>query len=138
MFQIWDGRKLNPKDDEAVFREVEVLRNLDVHPNIVNLVDFFHSPKSFHMLLELARGGDLFDRLIKRRTYSEMDARKLVRNLLDAVSCMHACGFCHRDLKPKNLLLSDKEDNVNGLKIADFGFVTKWSFSPSDKNICLD
>ena len=118
-------RGLKPKDDQAVFREVEVLRNFDSHPNIVNLIDFFQSPKAFHVVLELARGGDVFDRLGKRRKYSEMDARNLVRNLLDAVSFLHNTGYCHRDLKPENLLLLDQEDDVNGLKVADFGFATR-------------
>ena len=88
------------------------------------------------MVLELARGGDVFDRIAKRKSYSEMDARKLVRNLLDAVSHMHNCCFCHRDLKPENLLLLDKEDDVNGLKIADFGFATKCLHNEKLKTRC--
>merc|ERR1719223_1077470 len=54
-----------------------------------------------------------------------MDARNWVRNLLDAVSFLHNTGYCHRDLKPENLLLLDQEDDVNGLKVADFGFATR-------------
>ena len=50
-------------------------------------------------------GGELFERIVKKTFYNEMDARGLVRILLDALAYLHHRGIVHRDLKPENLLL---------------------------------
>ena len=55
--------------------------------------------------MELMTGGDVFDRIVSMKHYSEADARDLVRILLESVSYMHESGVAHRDLKPQNLLL---------------------------------
>jgi len=119
--KVIDRKKLKEKDDKAVVDEVSILRSLDTHPNVVNLIDFFESPKTFHVVLELARGGDVFARLSQRNFYNELSARSLAQNLLLAVEYIHSRGFVHRDLKPENLLL-EGDDDSHGLKVADFGF----------------
>lgn len=120
--KVIDRRKLKPKEDQAVYQEVSVMKNLRMHPNIINLIDFFESDKIFHVVSELAEGGDVFDRLSKRKFYSEIDARALTKSVLVAIDCIHSCGYVHRDLKPDNLLLKDKSDDCNGIMVADFGF----------------
>merc|ERR1719321_2503094 len=52
--------------------------------------------------------------------YPEMEAKTLVRNLLEAVAFIHSKGIMHRDLKPENILLASKISNTD-LKISDFG-----------------
>lgn len=93
---------------------------LDV-PGVVRLVDFFVRPDQFHVVQVYARGGDVFDRLARRTTYTEQDARDLARQLLTTMDAMHARGYAHRDLKPENLLLRDSIHDGNIL-VADFGF----------------
>lgn len=44
-------------------------------------------------------GGELFDHIVDRGSYSEKDASILVKQLLDAVAWMHKHGIAHRDLK---------------------------------------
>ena len=53
--------------------------------------------------IELMEGGELFERIVKKTFYNEMDARGLVRILLDALAYLHHRGIVHRDLKPENL-----------------------------------
>lgn len=100
------------------------MRELRGCEGIVNLVDFFAYPQTFYVVLDLAKGGDVFDRLSKRTVYNECVARNLAINLLNTIEFMHSKGIAHRDLKPENLLLVDKDDDAV-LKVGDFGFAKK-------------
>lgn len=59
--------------------------NHAVDVGIIDVIDFFKSPKSFHIVMELAEGGDVFDRLAKRKVYTEKDARDLARRMLTSI-----------------------------------------------------
>lgn len=111
---------LKASDDEAVMNEVAVVQSLD-HPHIVRFVNFYEEPDYFFLVMELMAGGDVFDRIVKKTHYTELDARDLIKTLLKAVEYMHSRGVAHRDLKPQNLLLTSKEDDAD-IKLCDFGF----------------
>ncbi len=49
-------------------------------------------------------GGELFDRIIAKGSYTESDASSLIGQVLDAIDYLHSQGIVHRDLKPENLL----------------------------------
>mmetsp|Transcript_45541 Transcript_45541/g.68718 ORF Transcript_45541/g.68718 Transcript_45541/m.68718 type:complete len:179 (-) Transcript_45541:237-773(-) len=123
--KVIDRRKLKPKDDRAVYDEVAIMKDLSSDDSIVQLLNFYESEKTFHVVLELAMGGDVFERLSKRRYYKEIDARELSFHLLNAISYIHSKGYVHRDLKPENLLLREESDDSDGLMVADFGFAVK-------------
>ena len=55
--------------------------------------------------MELVRGGDLFDSIVVKSKYSEVDARVVLVQLLSAVQYLHTNDIIHRDLKPENILL---------------------------------
>jgi hypothetical protein len=105
----------------AIQAEAEILRSLD-HPYIVQLFDVFISPgKAIYLVMELLKGGDLFDRIVDRERYSEMQARRLMRRILAAVYYLHEeRGIVHRDIKPENILMCNKRSDVD-VKITDFG-----------------
>lgn len=44
-------------------------------------------------------GGELFDRIVEKGSYTEKDASDLIRQVLEAVEYMHEQGVVHRDLK---------------------------------------
>jgi len=69
--------------------------------------------------MELITGGELFDQIVQRGTYSERDAANVVRQILEAVEYLHNNGIAHRDLKPENLLCSGPNNEV--IKVTDFG-----------------
>jgi serine/threonine protein kinase len=119
--KILDRRKLKPKDDDAVFREVSILQLLKELPNVVRLIDFFVEPEAFYMVQIFAAGGDVFDRLAARSTYTEKDARDLAKILLETIEAIHEKNIVHRDLKPENLLLRSSTQDTSIL-LADFGF----------------
>jgi calcium/calmodulin-dependent protein kinase I len=75
---------------------------------VVKLLDFFVTSKAFHVVQQYARGGDLFDRLARRKAYTESDARAVAKELLETVAAIHAKRYVHRDLKTENLLLKDE------------------------------
>ncbi|CAN1335905.1 CBL-interacting serine/threonine-protein kinase 7 [Linum perenne] len=67
--------------------------------------------------MDLAIGGDIFSKVIKRGRMKESGARRYFQQLVSALRFCHDNGVAHRDLKPHNLLL----DRDGKLKISDFG-----------------
>jgi calcium-dependent protein kinase len=74
--------------------------------------------------MEECNGGELFQRLADNakhnKNYTEKDAARIMKQILQAVNYLHSHGVCHRDLKPENILFSSVEPNSE-LKIIDFG-----------------
>ena len=75
------------------------------HPHIIPLNDFFEEKDCYFIVMELMSGGDLFDRIGKKKHYSEADARNLCVKMIKAMSYCHHQNIAHCDMKPKNLLL---------------------------------
>jgi serine/threonine protein kinase len=118
--KICERGSMSPEDEEALFREVDVMKKLN-HPHIVKLFDFFVESDKYYLVLEFLEGGELFDRIVQKKVYNEKEARDCVKAVLSGLKYMHDQNIAHRDLKPENLLLASKDNDV-GVKIADFGF----------------
>ncbi|GLD95871.1 hypothetical protein PINS_up004549 [Pythium insidiosum] len=91
------------------------------HPNVVPLLDYFEEDRCYYIVTPLCTGGELFDALVKRKSYTEEDARTLMRKLASAIMYIHSRGIVHRDLKPENILLKTSAPGAE-VMIADFGF----------------
>eukprot|EP00118_Oscarella_pearsei_P013359 m.106142 g.106142 ORF g.106142 m.106142 type:complete len:311 (+) comp37252_c0_seq4:709-1641(+) len=102
-------------------REVQVFRLCQGHPNIVKLVDVFHDELHFYVVMELCRGGELLQRIRRKKNFTEKEASVIMKKLLDAARFLHEKRVVHRDLKPENLLFADDREDSE-VKIADFGF----------------
>mmetsp|Transcript_17191 Transcript_17191/g.28765 ORF Transcript_17191/g.28765 Transcript_17191/m.28765 type:complete len:656 (-) Transcript_17191:190-2157(-) len=108
----------NP-DLDRVLMEAHMIRALK-HENIIHLEDVFAETNTLFLVMELVRGGDLFDRIIERGRYGEDDARIVMSQVLSAMQFMHDKNVAHRDMKPENILLQSRDSDVN-VKITDFG-----------------
>lgn len=76
--------------------------------------------------MELCKGGELFDFLIQSGSFTEELAATYCRQMLSALSYLHAHNIAHRDLKPENFLIVDDFDNTH-IKLIDFGFAKNMS-----------
>ncbi|KAK1799907.1 hypothetical protein P4O66_006430 [Electrophorus voltai] len=90
------------------------------HANIVSLEDIYESKSHLYLVMQLVSGGELFDRIVEKGFYTEKDASKLIRQILDAVKYLHDMGIVHRDLKPENLLYYSMDEDSK-IMISDFG-----------------
>eukprot|EP01127_Copromyxa_protea_P013048 TRINITY_DN3463_c0_g1_i1.p1 TRINITY_DN3463_c0_g1~~TRINITY_DN3463_c0_g1_i1.p1 ORF type:complete len:493 (+),score=112.14 TRINITY_DN3463_c0_g1_i1:637-2115(+) len=102
--------------------ELSVMARLE-HPNIVFFKEIFDATDAYYVVLEKVTGGELFDRIIELRRYTEQDASSVMRQALKGLRHMHERDLVHRDIKPENLLLESKAPDAV-LKIADFGFAS--------------
>lgn len=109
----------------TAMREIAILRELD-HPNIVQLYDVSYVPseKKLNLVFEYVEHDmKKFMRSLKE-PLSQMQIKKLMKQLLEGIVHCHNRRIIHRDLKPQNLLI----DPVSGdLKIADFGLARAFS-----------
>uniref|UniRef100_A0A069DSN3 Calcium/calmodulin-dependent protein kinase type 1 n=1 Tax=Panstrongylus megistus TaxID=65343 RepID=A0A069DSN3_9HEMI len=113
-----DKKALKGKED-SLENEIKVLRRL-THPNIVQLLETFEDKQKVYLIMELVTGGELFDRIVEKGSYTEKDASDLIRQVLEAVNYMHEQGVVHRDLKPENLLYYSPDEDSK-IMISDFG-----------------
>lgn len=116
--KIIDKKALKGKED-SLENEIKVLRRLR-HPNIVQLLDTYEDIERVYLVIELVTGGELFDRIVEKGSYTEKDAADLIRQVLEAVDYMHDQGVVHRDLKPENLLYFSQDEDSK-IMISDFG-----------------
>lgn len=116
--KVIDKKALKGKED-SLENEIRVLRRLD-HPNVVKLLEAYESKSSVYLVMELVTGGELFDRIVEKGSYTEKDAADLIKQVLSAVAYMHSEGVVHRDLKPENLLYHSADEDSK-IMISDFG-----------------
>ncbi len=91
--------------DDAFEREVAVLEHV-VHEHVVPVLDHgVHEAGMRWLLMPLYEGTTLRDRLRGGRSLSPRRAAKLFREYLAGLGALHAAGWLHRDVAPKNLFI---------------------------------
>lgn len=84
------------------------------------MIEAYESGSAYFLIFELMVGGELFDMIVEKECYSEQEAAKAFRPIVDAIRYCHSKGIVHRDLKPENLLyLEENPDST--IKVSDFG-----------------
>mmetsp|Transcript_17481 Transcript_17481/g.37780 ORF Transcript_17481/g.37780 Transcript_17481/m.37780 type:complete len:799 (-) Transcript_17481:259-2655(-) len=119
--------KMIPKeftDEESFQKEIDALMRVRLsgsHPNICRLKENFDQRGNFYLVMDLISGGEMFDHLADNGPYSEADAARLVMETASALAFLHGVGLVHADLKPENLMLSERNRSSSVIKLVDFG-----------------
>uniref|UniRef100_A0A8D2AGU4 non-specific serine/threonine protein kinase n=1 Tax=Sus scrofa TaxID=9823 RepID=A0A8D2AGU4_PIG len=114
--KIIDKSKRDPSE------EIEILLRYGQHPNIITLKDVYDDGKCVYLVMELMRGGELLDRILRQRCFSEREASDVLCTIAKTMDYLHSQGVVHRDLKPSNILYMDESGNPESIRICDFGF----------------
>ncbi|XP_065913651.1 serine/threonine-protein kinase H1-like isoform X2 [Dysidea avara] len=108
--------------------ELRILKQID-HPYIVHLYETIISDQHIYMIMELAEGGDVHNKVNTNGPLDEEEARRIVKMVVEGVHYLHQCGITHRDLKLENLLYKHNSEGSDIL-ISDFGL----AYQISDHN----
>uniref|UniRef100_A0AAR2IJV8 Ribosomal protein S6 kinase n=1 Tax=Pygocentrus nattereri TaxID=42514 RepID=A0AAR2IJV8_PYGNA len=114
--KIIDKGKKDPSE------EIEILLRYGQHPNIITLKDVYDDGKYVYLVMELMRGGELLDRILQQKGFSEREASAVLCTITKTVEYLHSQGVVHRDLKPSNILYVDETGDPESIRICDFGF----------------
>jgi eukaryotic-like serine/threonine-protein kinase len=102
-------------------REAEAAARLD-HPNIISVTDFGSTADGqLFLVMELLNGPSLAKTLAKDGAMPAPRALHIIRQVLSALQRAHSAGVVHRDLKPDNIVLVEREGERDVVKLLDFG-----------------
>uniref|UniRef100_A0A6B2L5H9 Protein kinase domain-containing protein n=1 Tax=Arcella intermedia TaxID=1963864 RepID=A0A6B2L5H9_9EUKA len=105
---------------EDVKREVDIWKLASTNSaRVVKLFDIYEDSENIYLVMELMKGGELFDKIVNMQDYSERYASTIIKQVLSVIKDLHKVDIVHQDMKPENLLLEDKESSI--IKLCDFG-----------------
>jgi serine/threonine-protein kinase len=92
------------------------------HPNVVAASDFGQlEDGSFYLVLEFVEGHSLAKLVERNGALAPLRALRIARQIVAALQAAHGVGIVHRDLKPDNVMLIDKDEDPDFVKVLDFG-----------------
>ncbi|HEY2611342.1 MAG TPA: serine/threonine-protein kinase [Reyranella sp.] len=102
---------------ERFLEEARILATLEGVPSIVRVYDYLEANGTAYMVMGLARGETLDQRLKRDKQLAPAVIERMLERLLGGLEEVHKAGFLHRDVKPANIIL-DAKDNPT---LIDFG-----------------
>ncbi len=106
----------NPEYVERFYKEGRAAARLN-HPNIVQAIDVGEAGGYHYFVMEYVKGKTVYDDVKDGNVYDEKEALKVIIQIAEALQHAHARGLIHRDVKPKNVMIT--EDGI--AKLADMG-----------------
>ncbi len=111
----------NEKSRQRFYREARAAAMLH-HPNAVVIHDFGEDDDgTAYIVMELLVGQSLRQLLVEQGSINSARAYGIMRQACAALDAGHRNGIVHRDIKPDNIILLDSHDDVDHIKILDFG-----------------
>jgi len=101
---------------QRFYKEGEAAGKLN-HPNIVQAIDVGEAGGYHYFVMEFVEGKTVAEDIAAGQVYSEADALDIIIQVAHALEHAHALGLIHRDVKPKNIMIS----NDGAVKLADMG-----------------
>ena len=106
----------NPQFIERFYAEGRAAAQLN-HPNIVQAYDVGKAGEYHYFVMEYVEGSTVYDEIVKSKRYNEADAIEIAIQVAEALQHAHERGLIHRDVKPKNIMLT----RSGVAKLADMG-----------------
>lgn len=106
----------NPEYVERFYKEGRAAAKLN-HNNIVQAIDVGEANGTHYFVMEYVKGKTVYDDLSQGGAYSETEALDIAIQMADALEHAHEKGLMHRDVKPKNIMITDSAV----AKLADMG-----------------
>jgi len=110
----------DPIQRDRFIREARAVNRIN-HANIVDISDFGESDDGLVYLVMEYVAGDPLHRVLEDAPLPVERAIHIARQIASALSRAHQMGVVHRDLKPDNILIVRRKDDVDGVKVLDFG-----------------
>ncbi|CUS21112.1 LAQU0S02e06128g1_1 [Lachancea quebecensis] len=121
--------------EKEAIQEVVIQSKCSDHLNILKVIDCNVTKNFLWIAMEMAGGGDLFDKIEPDVGVDTEVAQFYFKQLINALTYLHEkCGIAHRDIKPENILL----DSDGNLKLADFGLASQFMRKDGTKRLSSD
>jgi serine/threonine-protein kinase len=101
--------------------------------NVIDISDFGQTADGLvYIAMEFLDGQDLGRLLKTERSMPWLRARPILMQITKALRAAHAHGIIHRDMKPENVYLIEREGRADFVKVLDFGIAKVVSADDSD------
>uniref|UniRef100_A0A0K0ETV1 Ribosomal protein S6 kinase n=1 Tax=Strongyloides venezuelensis TaxID=75913 RepID=A0A0K0ETV1_STRVS len=114
--------KMIRKGKRDVSEEIDILHRYSNGKYIGKLFGVYEDEECVYLVLEYCKGGELLDKILSKKGFSEREAASIICRLSTALVYLHNNQIAHRDLKPSNILFASEDMNPESIRIIDFGF----------------